>query len=56
LVYSIFVKLAIYDVFVILAVYDVFVKLAVYAQVDIQIVLMLQNMAEWFVCVWNSGW
>ena len=55
-IYNIFVILAIYDIFVILAIYDIFVILAIYAPGDIQIVFMLQNVAQWLVCVWNSGW
>ena len=42
----IFVILAFDDTFVILAIYDAFVILAIYAPVDIQIVLMLQNVAQ----------
>jgi hypothetical protein len=52
----IFVILAIYDIFVIVAVFDIFVVLAIYAPVYIQIVLMLQNVAQWLVCVWNCCW
>ena len=33
-----------------------FLILAIYTPVDIQILLMLQNVAQWLACVWNSGW
>jgi hypothetical protein len=54
--YDVFVILAIYDIFVILAIYDIFIILTIYAPVGIQIVFMLQKVAQWLVCVWNSGW
>ena len=54
--FNISVILAIYDISVILAIYDIFCNTGNLAPVNIQIVLMLQNVAQWLVCVWNSGW